>query len=34
MKTAQSAKVIMGGGTVNIALVTLTKMPGSKKLST
>ena len=25
MKTAQSAKIIMGGGTVNLALVTLTK---------
>ena len=34
MKTAQSAKIIMGGGgTVSLALVTLTKMPGSKKLS-
>ena len=34
MKTAQSAKIIMGGGTVNLALVTLTKMQGSTKLST
>ena len=35
MKTAQSAKNHHGGGgTVNLALVTLTKMPGSKKLST
>ena len=34
MKTAQSAKIVIGGGIVNPALVTLTKMPGSKKLST
>ena len=34
MKTAQWQKIIMGGGTVNLALVTLTKMQGSTKLST
>ena len=34
MKTAQSAKIIMGGGTVNLALVTLTKANGKTKLST
>ena len=34
MKTAQSAKNHHVGGTVSLALVTLTKMPGSKKLST
>ena len=31
MKTAQSAKIIMGGGTVNLALVTLTKNAGKYK---
>ena len=34
MKTAQSAKIIRGGGTVNLALVTLTKANGKTKLST
>ena len=34
MKTAQSAKIIMGGGTVNPALVTLTKVQGKTKAST
>ena len=34
MKTAQSAKIIMGGGTVNLALVTLTKANGKTKAST
>ena len=28
MKTAQWQKIIMGGGTVNLALVTLTKNAG------
>ena len=34
MKTAQSAKNHHGGGTVNLALVTLTKANGKTKLST
>ena len=34
MKTAQSAKIVIGGGIVNPALVTLTKAQGKTKAST
>ena len=34
MTIAQLTNFTLGGGTVNLALVTLTKMQGSKKLST
>ena len=34
MKTAQSAKIIMGGGTVNPVSVILTKAQGKTKAST
>ena len=34
MTIAQLTNFTLGGGTVNLALVTLTKMQGSTKLST